>query len=892
MNVLHEYTLESMKRNRKNSLSILIVILMVTTMMSALCGFLYNLYADNLNLVIEKTGNWHGELFDNTPGSSLDTIKSFDSVESVMIKGAWMTAQIEDPRREYLVYRNANALYWDSMPEKYGIMEGRIPSAPGEIALTKQYFEHHPDLQIGDTLTLPAGERMTADGSAISPVDRRQPGESFKEEGQVHLKVVGKLDLTTSSVIPAYTALGYLEESEIKPEDDLTIYLRFQNVRDTYQELPKIAQAVGYTQDEYGKYELRYNTDYLSRLLVYSPEQLDALGRLTQMSLYLTYLAIGLFTVGVFVLIIHNAFSLSASARLTQLGIFASIGATPKQIKRSVLFEAFTLSILPLPLGLILGQLMVKLLLDFINSITLANAVTNAEPILFRLSLWSVLPSVLLTLLTVWWSALIPARRVAKLSPLTAIRQGELGKMKKPRRISIGKAFGIEGELADNAVRARARSYRTAVISLTLSFFVLFGILAATSAGKANQTIYNQNGYLREESHVYLSLYSAREQSDRAVMEEINSLDDVQRAAWSLDLRAAAWLDKDMLSEEFQNAGSYETAGTLINTRYILRRNEEYRVPVVLTGLDDATFRAFCLENGLNPEAFMDPQVPTGILYNSIEDITVSTLKNPVVIPYLSKQVGDDLDCTEKYSDDVEGDYAFSVTIGGITDQFPPIGRRGMTSRYGITLFLPMSQVDRLASHFARGGVDTLHGVFITNSDSAIKPLRSRMEAICESWFGSGDYYLSDILEYEENKENGQLMINIITAFICGLLAVIGLSNVWSTVLSNLNNRQKEFAVLRSVGIPPRGIRKMLLLEGFVLGITPFLVCIPLCGAVLVLLLSLNEISLVQWLPYAPMAVFILYVICVLAAIVGAYLLGAKRLLSRNIIEGLKQDTI
>lgn len=889
MNILHEYTLESMRHNRKNSISIIVVILMVTTMMSALCGFLYNMYADNLNLVIERSGTWHGELFDNTNGSSLDTIKSFDSVESVMIKGAWMTTRIDDPRREYLVFRDANAQYWDSMPEKYEIMEGRAPSAPGEIALSKQYFEHHPELQIGDILTLPVGKRLGADGDIISPVDRRQPGEHFQEEGMASLKVVGKLDLTTSSVVPAYTALGYLEDSQIKPEDSITVYLRFRNARDTYRELPRIAQAVGYTTDEYGEYELRYNTDYLVRLLVFSPDQMDAIGRLSQMGLPLSYLAIGLFTVGVFVLIIHNAFSLSASTRLNQLGIFASIGATPRQIKRSVLFEAFALSIPPLPFGLVLGQFLVKLMLDFINFV---NASMNVEPVAFHMGLMSILPAIALTLLTVWWSALIPARRVAKLSPITAIRQGELGKIKKPRRFSIGKAFGIEGELAGNAVRARARSYRTAVISLTLSFFVLFGILAATSASNANQKIYNVNGYLREESHVYLSLYNAREESDRAVMEELNSLDDVKKAAWSIDLKAAAWLTGDMLSEEFRNAGGYETAGTFVNTQYILSQDGRYRVPVLLSGVDDATFRGFCLENGLDPEQFLDPQVPAGILLNTIEDVAVSTQKNPVTIPYLSKQAGDTLACTEKYSDSVEGDYAFSVTIGGVTDHYPPIGRRGLSNRYGIILFMPMSQVDQLASRFARGGIDTLHGSFVTGSDSAIKPLHSRMETICESWFGSGDYYLSDILEYEENRNNGQTMMNIITAFICGLLAVIGLSNVWSTVLGNLNNRQKEFAVLRSVGIPPRGIRKMLLLEGFVLGVTPLLVSIPFCGAALALLLFINDISLTQWLSFAPAGVLILYVACVLTAVIAAYLLGAKRLLAQNIIEGLKQDTI
>lgn len=889
MNVLHEYTLNSMKRNRKSSLSIMIAVLMVTTMMSALCGFLYNIYMDNLSLIIKETGHWHGELFDNTPGKDLETIQSFDSVESVMIKGPWSVARIDDPRREYLLYRDATSGYWDSMPEKNAIMEGRVPAAPGEIALSKQYFEHHPELKTGDTLTLPLGVRQNSDGTVIEPTNRPQPGETFCQEGQVQLKVVGKLDITTSSVLSAYTAIGYMDESLIGPEDPLTVYLRFKNVRDTYGELPRIAEAIGYQADEYGEYTLRYNSEYLSRLLVFSSKQMTGMAKFEIIAMPLTYLAIGLFTVGVFVLIIHNAFSLSASTRLTQLGIFASIGATPRQIKRSVLFEAFCLSAIPIPFGLLIGQFLVKLLLDYINTV---NTGSFVEPVTFRVGVLSLLPALLLSLLTVWWSALIPARRVAKLPPISAIRQGDLGKLKKPRRFSVAKAFGIEGELAGNAVRARARSYRTAILSLSMSFFVLFSILGSASAADANRKIYNRNGYLKEESQVSLSLYSAREPEDRAIMEEIDSLPGIRHSAWSMSLNVAAWLSDDTLSPEFKNAGGYETAGTHVNTGYILNRNGRYRVPVALAGLDDDTFRAYCLENHMDPEVFYDGRTPAAILLNTIEDITVSTLRTPVTIPYLSLKAGDSLDCTEKRYDSTEGDYHFSVTIGGVAGRYPPIGVRNLTSRYGLTLFLPMSRVDEIASHFTQGGVDRIHGAFQTVSEDDIKPVRARIESVCESWFGSGDYYLSDMLEYEENKKNSQLMVNLITAFICGLLAVIGLSNVWSTVLGNLNNRLKEFAVLRSVGIPPRGIRKMLFLEGITLGITPLLISLPFCAALSAFLMSVNEISLAQWLSFAPVGVLLLYLFCMLGAVVLACLVGANRILSQNIIDGLKHDTV
>lgn len=889
MNVLHEYTLSSMRQNKKSSLSIMIAILMVTTMMSALCGLLFNIYQDNLHLILNKTGNWHGELFGDTMGSKLNIIESFSSIESVMIKGSWLVAKIDDPRMEYLVFRDANAEYWDSMPEKDSILEGRVPQAPGEIALSKQYFEHHPTLQIGDTILLPLGKRTAADGTPIEPTDYFHDGETFQADSNIELTVVGKLDITTSSVFSAYTGIGYLEKEQIKPDDKLTVYLRFHNIRDTYQELPRIAQAIGYQPDEYGDYELRYNTNYLSRLFIYSQEQLNTAVKLQRLGMPLTYLLTGFLTVAVFVLIIHNVFSLSANARLSQLGIFASIGATPKQIKHSVLFEALILSIIPMPFGLSIGQLLVKLLLDFISA---KNISIGEAPAVFMIGTVSIVPSIFLTLVTVWCSAMIPARRIAKMSPISALRQGESNMLKKPRHFFSNYLFGIEGELAQNAVRSRFHSYRTAVISLLLSFFVLFFILCALSSSNASRKIYNTNGFLREESHISLSLYNMRNLSDRIIMNDISSLTGITQAVWTANLKAATWITPDMLSEKFQAAGGYKAAGKLTNTKYLLERDGKFRVPVVLVGLDSSSFQTLCEENNLSFKEFIESENPKGILLNSIEDVTISTMQNPIYIPYLSGQIGDVISCTEKRFDNTEGDYNFSVEIAGVIDSYPPIGQRNLTSPYGIILFLPLSQVDTIAASFSQEGISSIHGSFLTESDSDIKPIRAEIDQICNSWFGSGDYYLNDILDIEENKRISDQVTHLITAFLTGLLGIIGLSNIWSTILGNLNNRKKEFAVLRSVGISPKGILKMLLLEGLILGLTPVLLCIPFCVISLTVLLSINEISFLQWLSYAPLGTIFLYLFCILTAVISAYFFGAKQILKQNIMDAIKKDTI
>ena len=74
------------------------------------------------------------------------------------------------------------------------------------------------------------------------------------------------------------------------------------------------------------------------------------------------------------------------------------------------------------------------------------------------------------------------------------------------------------------------------------------------------------------------------------------------------------------------------------------------------------------------------------------------------------------------------------------------------------------------------------------------------------------------------DQANG--VISTVIAFLTGLLALIGLSNVWASISGNLRQRSREFAMLKSVGLSPLN-RRMLLLEGLNLGLKPLLYSLP-----------------------------------------------------------------
>ena len=206
MNILRIYTLDYLRHNKRMACAIMAAILLTTTMLSALCGLVYTTWSDNVRLTREEDGNWHGELFDTTYARDLDLIENYASVEATLIKGPWEVAQLTQSteKRPYLILRDANTAYWDSMPEGGLITQGRVPQKPGEIALSKQYFDDFPDTQIGDVWTLPVGDRI-AGGTALAETAAKAADETFQETGTK----------TYTTITPAFSTSSITNSSEL-----------------------------------------------------------------------------------------------------------------------------------------------------------------------------------------------------------------------------------------------------------------------------------------------------------------------------------------------------------------------------------------------------------------------------------------------------------------------------------------------------------------------------------------------------------------------------------------------------------------------------------------------------------------------------------------------------
>lgn len=899
MKILHEYVWDTLRQNKRSSLIIMIALFLMTTLMSCFCGLVYTLWTDAAALEKWHNGNWHGELFDDTPGSALEQIENYASVSAVLIKGDWETAKLDKDGgqknpRIYLISRGANQEYWDSMTEKNTVTEGRCPSSENEIVLSKQYFEDFPDTKIGDTLTLPVGDRMNG-GQILMDTDGYDEKETFRQTGTKTYTIVGIMDVTTSSAVPAYTGMTWLDEASIRPDDLLTVYLRFSPMRRTYQELPALAEAIGYEADEYGNYELRYNTGLLSTYGIFPPSEKGFPVHLSYLAVPLMFVAFTLLLVAVFVLIIHNAFVMSVEEKLTQIGTFLGVGATPKQMKKAVQYEALILTSFPLPFGLLAGWFFVRKLLEVINATN--DVGRDAPDIIVTLGLPAILPAVLLSFLTAWLSARIPAKRAAKLLPVEILRNDERGKKVKQKERSRFHFPGITGELAANAVSARRRTYRMATISLCMSFLLLMVFQYMITVNEANDHIFSTSP--SESGHIFLSISDGRE-PDMEAIQKIKTVPEVTQAFIYNSMLCAIWVSPGEASDDINTyLGGFDEI--IAKKKYSpIEQDGRYRIGAVIYGLEQSSFKSYCEKLHISPEPFYEDS-SKAIVYNYTKDPENSTRRNVLYRELLKIGESDELLFTEKNHEDIEGDYEFTITAEKLTDKLP--AEVLSISNFTLAVFMPMEHVSELAAHCCErreASARNITGIFWTDavSDgnrqdySELKKITGKMEETISGYYGSGDYQLSDLAEREEMTQSSQHVMKLVITFLTAFLAVIGLSNIWASISGNLRRRSQEFAMLKSVGLSPRQLWGLLFMEGLTLGLNPLLYSLPIQAVTLAALLAITEISFTEYLPFAPYAVLLGYTFLILLAVTGAYLAGGRKIQKENIITAIRNDTI
>ena len=181
--------------------------------------------------------------------------------------------------------------------------------------------------------------------------------------------------------------------------------------------------------------------------------------------------------------------------RKKQFGLLSSVGATKKQIRRTVFYEATIVGIIGVILGLISAYIGIGIVIMIINHLLSGILSESFTFTLTTYPLFVVIP-ILFIIAVIYISAWIPAKQASKISPIEVIRQNDdikLNKKKIKTSKLVTKIFGVEGELALKNIKRNRKKYRITIISLFISIVTFIAFYTYLDYGVSTCLLYTSD---------------------------------------------------------------------------------------------------------------------------------------------------------------------------------------------------------------------------------------------------------------------------------------------------------------------------------------------------------------------------------------------------------------
>ena len=529
-----------------------------------------------------------------------------------------------------------------------------------------------------------------------------------------------------------------------------------------------------------------------------------------------------------------------------------SIGATKKQIKRNVYYEGTILGIIGIPLGIVLGLIASYILIIVCNIFLkeMLNVNTGLKLVL-SISWFSIAVAIILGIITIYLSALRSARKASKVSPINSIRNSADIKIKSKKIKSpkvINKLFGIGGEISYKNFKRNKKKYRTTVISIVVSVAVFIGL--SYFIGEAFNSVrmeiktydYNLalNVYDEEKEDIFMNTLNLNNIENYAIY-KYNSL-NLKNPKYNEEYIEQNHLDKNYINKD-----------AVIN---------------ILT-IGDYQYKKYLSELNLDYDKYQNKAI---LVSNKIKlkksDEKTGKNKSIYVTQYDYKN-GDVLSLYNDYSKkDLE------IEIGYITDK-KPFGEK-------------FADVYLLISDKMFNEIEIeMKNISIYYQSNNPDKLQDDIDEMLQG----EDYFLNNINQQAKMMNN---LFTLVAIFLYGFIIVIsliGITNIFNTITTNMNLRKQEFAMLKSIGMTNKQFIKMIRLESAFIGAESLFIGIPIGIGLSYLIyhFMIEESNLPFKLPLLAIIISII-VVYLLITVLMKYSLS--KIEKDNIIETIRNENI
>lgn len=765
-------------KNKKNSLLIIVSIIIST----ALFLVMNIISEDARNIMINQAKQELGlknVSYWNPTNKQVKDIENNSRVDKV---GKSMLLGLHD-----IGHAQTLQILWDDKVAQeinkcYELKEGKLPTKENEIVVDSWYIDQKKMKNpIGQTIKLNY-MKPKANGSTLYT-------------GKKDFKIVGILKSDSILKEQGMSIGAISEECAIK---NIPIKDKYDQVMLTFKKEKNIPKQV-----EKLVKEENLNKDYMNlnnKLIIAMSDS---------MSLKIPYIIINMVLAFTTILLIYNIFYILVSNRTKDFGILRALGFIPVDVSKIMILEIFIYSIISIPIGLLLGEVISNLFRDYvigvIYNIDYANSIKSPN----YMSTYII--SALLSIFTVIISVYKPLRLCSKIDPMICIRRNdEKIKINQKSIISkfMNKFYKDYGNIASKNIQRNKKRTNVAITSMVIIFFLMFTVYT-----KSTSNFLNDGGlrwwipgeYLLH--NIDINTVTKNEKSyDKTTLKYIQNIEGIKEVnAYRNKHFIIQTDDKHMnkTSEYWKTNKHIEQNSEVENGEKIYNNCTEF------LGIEDTKILDDVLIDGKENLKKLNKEP-----YIYIDKIASEGLN-------LKK--GDKVNINFNITDSKTGDYKETKSkefiIGGIIKNLPLTAQAG-TSISGV---MSVNQMNKFT------GISTYERFDIwTNKLSNQKNIESELNKIIEN-SGKGILipYKSEAAGIEKSDNQKAMIMTLVV----GVIVLLSLFNCCNTIVTSINSRSREFALFRGIGISKDEVKKIVVLEsciyivvGFIISIIPTLI--------------------------------------------------------------------
>lgn len=936
MNLMKKLTLKNLKLNRKRTIVTIVGIILATALLSALVTLVSSFQYSMIEYQKQKDGDFHVK-FSGVKMSELSEFKNNRNIESTFETMGMGFAKLNGCKNEDKPYAYVMATDEAGFEKGcFNLIEGRMAKNEDEIVIPRHLKTNgRIDIKVGDEITLDIGKRYDSSTESViwENIAYEHEAETLTDTVTKQYKVVGIMERPGYGMedysAAGYTFVTYSDElaaidngtkSEASEADTmLTVYSRytqkalrnkdavtadiigvdeklFEKSNNSSVEMSAEESDRFLKEMENAKYDIYINGFLISYECVFP---IDGSFK----ALFTVAAVVALIIILTSVYCIKNSFNISITEKIRQYGMLASVGATRRQIKSSVKTEAAMLGVVGIPVGTMSGILASLILVKVVNALS-AGWLNFA--LSFHTSLPALILAVIMSIATIYFSAIGSARRAAKVTPLEAIRNTKEIKIKSSKLKTpaiIGRIWGIGGVISYKNIKRNNKKYRTTVTSIVIcsvTFIVIsyFMSMAFSVVGMSYASAdYNIGINMSYKKDIHIDIEKLSK-----LVSGIEGVDDyLVGAGYDFDVR------KPKYTKEY---GEY--------CRQVYDNSEDVSQMFLITVLDDKSYDKYASDAGIKNAAAGAILVNKGTFDVYNENSLKYVKKEMELYKY---KAGDTIECGYNVYDDAssddntaEGDTESStednsgyvdeetinngvrktldVTIAGVTDKVP-IGYSSYS--YATLLFMNKKGFESL---WADGKSNELKQRYVSYSAYVVAENADEYQDTFEKETEGNPEYSQisfSVSNLDKQMRDEKSLFTLLGVFAYGLIvviALIGITNIINTLSTGMELRSREFATLRSIGMTDKQFAGMVRLESVFISVKALVIGVPLgilISYLLCVIMNRMDDAIIYEPPYKAIILCIVVVIMLIYAIMK---LSMTKLRHNNIIETIKNENL